>query len=107
MLKPCRLAPVTEPRVQFLVPLLRQGTADTLAASVLEVQDTDSVTHLPRPAASGADLHDHPGRLVGGYDGQFRPELAVYDLEVRVTEARGTQFDKELGVLDFGDVDCD
>jgi hypothetical protein len=39
-----------------------------------------------------------------GYDRQCRSKLAVYDLEIRVTEARGVDLDEEFVVFDVRDV---
>jgi hypothetical protein len=104
MLETCRLPLVAESRIKVLIAPLGQGAANTLGTGVLEVQDANSVAYLPRASALGADLYDHSSRLVRWYYRQLGSELAVHDLKVGVTEARGVDLDQELGVPDTGNV---
>jgi hypothetical protein len=77
-----------------------------LAAGILEVQDANSIAHLPRTAAFRTDLHHDSCGLMRGYYRQLSPKLAMDDLEIRVAEASGVHLDQEFIVLGLGNVDC-
>ena len=62
-------------------------TANTLPTRVLEVQDANSIANFPVALYLGAYLHDLASRFMGRNYGQACWELALQDLQIRMTEA--------------------
>jgi hypothetical protein len=73
-----------------------------LSARLPEVEHTHAVAYFPRAAASITHLHDDSSRLVRRNYGKLGLELAVINLEIRVTEACRMDLDEELIVFDLG-----
>lgn len=103
MPKARRLAILTKPRVELVIPLPRQAAPNAPAAGVLEVEHAHTVPRLPTAAALGPHTGDNAGGLVGWDHGEIGGELALQHLEIGVAEAGGVDADEQLILPDFGD----
>lgn len=70
--------------------------SNALPARIFEVQYADTVSDLPVPLDAASYLYNLARWLMGWYHGKPCWELALQDLEIRMTKACSMYFDEEI-----------
>jgi hypothetical protein len=72
------------------------SASDALSASVLEIQDTNSIPNLPWSLNFGADFYNLAGWLMWRDQRKLYRKLPGQDLKVRMAEASGVDLNEEI-----------